>query len=193
MVLTVRHARWLCQAGLVVLFACGAPAAPEIAGTLHYSGGWTTIGPRTGSRPWLVYSFEARAGDEFTAHVESSAGAPEVRLADDQQKPLADGKISQPDGGKVAVAGATASKNGTYYVLVRDAADAAATFRVQLGVKLACHSDADCERAGNGTGDSNAPSPLDIVPHCLMTPGEAVGTCKGMTRESVEQSRKQGQ
>ena len=174
-----------------MLFACGT-GAPEIAGTLHYSGGWTTLGPRSGAGPWLVYAFEARAGDAFTAYVRSSSGAPVVRLADDQHNPLADGTISHPDGDTMAVAGATASKSGTYYVLVRDAADAAATFSVQLGVKLTCHSDADCERAGQGTGDPNAPSPLDIVPYCMLTPGEAVGSCKGMTRESVEQSRKQG-
>jgi hypothetical protein len=175
------------------LVACAAPVPrvhpPTVAGTLRYSGGWTHIGPRGVADEWLVYSFEARAGDRVTAYVRSSAGSPAARIVDDSRRRLADSVIDHPDGDTIADATATAARTGTYYLYLGDAADPRATFEVQMGGDFACQRDAECERAGEATGDPKAPSPLDTVPVCLFAGGEAEGSCKGMTRETVERAR----
>jgi hypothetical protein len=159
-----------------------------VTGSLRYSGGWTHLDARAAGE-WLVYSFEARVGDHVDAYVHSSSGAPLTRIADDGQRPLADSVIDHPDGDTLAVASFGASRTATYYLLLRDAADPRATFEVQLGGSFACHRDADCERAGEATGDPKTPSPLDIVPYCMFAKGAPEGSCKGMTRGSVEQLR----
>jgi hypothetical protein len=181
---------------LVGLLACASHApepprpAPTVARTLRYGGSWTHAGPRAATDAWLTYAFEARAGDTVEAYVRSSAGSPVARLADDAQRDLADSSIGHPDGDTVAGATFAASRTGTYYLLLRDASDTAATFEVQLVGRFACHHDDDCARAGEATGDPTAPRPLDVVPFCLFAEGDEQGACKGMTRESVEQLRR---
>jgi hypothetical protein len=160
---------------------------PTIAGTLEYGGEWTHTRARAANEEWLAYSFEARAGDEVEAYVRSTTGSPTARLVDDGQRGLAESTIGHPDGDTIAVATFGAARTGTYYLLLRDAHDAAATFEVQLVGRFACRRDADCARGGRATGNATAPSPLDIVPYCLFADGEAAGSCKWMTRESVEQ------
>jgi hypothetical protein len=181
-----RVAPCLLAAVLASLAACGRPASVArprtVAGTLRYSGGWSHVGPRAATDEWLVYSFEARDGDRIAAYVRSSSGSPAVRLVDEGQRALADGTIGHPDGDTIAVATCTASRTGTYYLLLRDTADPGATLDVQLGGSFACHTDADCERAGEATGDPAAPSPLDVVPVCLHTGAGTMGSCKGMLR-----------
>jgi hypothetical protein len=176
---------------LVSLVACSShvrsPPVPTIAGTLEYGGEWTHTRARAANEEWLAYSFEARAGDEVEAYVRSTTGSPTARLVDDGQRGLAESTIGHPDGDTIAVATFGAARTGTYYLLLRDAHDAAATFEVQLVGRFACRRDADCARGGRATGNATAPSPLDIVPYCLFADGEAAGSCKWMTRESVEQ------
>jgi len=179
----------LCAAVLASFLACASRTPshplPAIAGTIRYSGGWTHVGARTTTGEWIVYSFEARAGDRVDAYVRSSRGSPAARLVDDGQRPLAESVIDHPDGDTIAAASFGAAKTGTYYLYFRDRADGRATFEVQLGGSFACHRDADCERAGEATGDPSAPSPLDIVPYCMFAEGGPEGSCKGMTRGSV--------
>ena len=178
---------------LATLVACSShvrsPPAPTLAGTLEYSGEWTHTRARAANEEWLVYSFEARAGDEVEAYARSSAGAPTARVVDDGQRGLAESTIGHPDGDTLAVAAFGAARTGTYYLLLRDAHDPAATFEVQLVGRFACRRDADCERGGHATGSATAPSRLDVVPYCLFAEGAAAGACKWMTRESVEQMR----
>jgi hypothetical protein len=168
------------------LLACAPHAtsspSPAVAGTLRYSGKWTHTRARGTAAEWLVYSFEARVGDRVTAFVRSSSGAPVARLVDGAQRLLADSVIDHPDGDTIAGAGFAVSTTGTYFLLLRDRSDPNATFEVQLNGAFACERDADCERAGEATGDPKRPSALDQVPSCRIAEGATRGECKSMLR-----------
>jgi len=176
----------LLTAGLGGVLACAARAPslslPAVAGSLRYGGEWVHTRARRATEAWLVYSFEAHAGDQMGAYARSSAGAPVARLVDDGHHVLAESKIGHPDGDTLAVTTSAAPRTGTYYLFLRDASDARATFDVQLRARFACQSDAQCERAGEATGTG----PLAQVPFCRFAAGDVEGECTSMLREGVE-------
>jgi len=126
----------LLAAGLGGVLACASVAPsrhlPAVAGSLRYGSEWVHTRPRGATEEWLVYSFEARAGDKMEAYVQSSAGAPAARFVDDQEHLLAESVIGHPDGDTMAVVTSTAPRTGTVYLFLRDPSDGRATFDVQL-------------------------------------------------------------
>jgi hypothetical protein len=181
-----RAAPLVFAAALGGVLACASsapsPRLPAVAGSLRYGSEWVHARGRAATEEWVVYSFEARAGDKVEAYVQSSAKAPVARFVDDAEHVLAESAVAHPDGDTMAVVTSAAPRTGTYYLFLRDASDSHAKLSVQLAARFACRSDAECERAGQATG----PSPLSEVPFCLFAAGDAQGECKSMTRESVE-------